>query len=69
MMRAWLLMPRITPFMLATKWSRAPKSVSNVRTDMAEGMWLLREKDFLNFVLDHPHRPVHLHNVSDAMTD
>src|SRR6185437_657815 len=63
------LIDRITPFMLATKQSRSPKSVSSVIRGRASGTSAFLEFDLHNLVLNHLYGSLHFHEISDTLTN
>src|SRR5438552_6130473 len=73
---AWGLIPRMTPFMLPTNTSAAPKSVSSVISEV-DGVAVMvhgselddLETDGEHFVFGHFCRRGHLHAVADSFTD
>src|SRR5262245_10921187 len=62
-------MVRITPFMLATKVSRSPKSVNNVMSPRGFGTLQFLETDLHHLVLDCLDRSLYLDEIPDSFSN
>jgi hypothetical protein len=62
-------MVRITPFILATKESRSPKSVNSVMSPRGCGTLQLLEANLHHLVFDHLGRCPDLDEIADSLSD